>query len=69
MNTTLDLISVLSQPIIWVLLATYFIPTLIAVARKSSAVMDCFLCNLFFGWSGLGWAGALFFAIVPPRRA
>ena len=69
MDTTPNLTSVLSDPVIWILLAGYFAPTFIAILRKSSSLMDCFLCNLFFGWSGLGWFGAMFFAIIPHTKA
>lgn len=44
-----------AQPLTWLLLAVYFCPTLVAVARKSSAWTACFLVNLFFGWTFVGW--------------
>lgn len=42
-----------------VILAIYFIPTMIAPRGRRSGV---FVLNLFFGWTVLGWAIALWSA-------
>ena len=41
----------------------YFLPTLIAVARRTHNVTGIFLFNLFLGWTGIGWIIALLVAI------
>ncbi|HEX4308551.1 MAG TPA: superinfection immunity protein [Acidobacteriaceae bacterium] len=60
----------------------YFLPSLVAVARRTHNSTGIFLLNLFLGWTGIGWLLALVLAIVsspvyyhpywyyppPPRR-
>jgi hypothetical protein len=41
----------------------YFLPTLIAVARRTHNATGIFLLNLFLGWTGIGWIIALLMAI------
>lgn len=41
----------------------YFLPSLIAVARRTHNVTGIFLFNLFLGWTGVGWVIALLVAI------
>jgi hypothetical protein len=51
-------------------IVVYFIPVMIAVARKHRKVTSIFLVNLFFGWSILGWIFALVWALranAPPE--
>jgi TM2 domain-containing membrane protein YozV len=45
----------------------YFLPTLLAV-RRGHAVTGILLCNLFFGWTGIGWFAMLLWALLsyPP---
>jgi hypothetical protein len=40
----------------------YFIPTIIAKARKNPNTLGIFMLNLFLGWTFLGWIGALIWA-------
>lgn len=40
-------------------LAIYFVPTANALGRGHNNTSAIFLCNLFFGWSFIGWAVAL----------
>ncbi|MFT8736379.1 MAG: superinfection immunity protein [Zymomonas mobilis] len=42
-----------------ILLAIYFIPTLVANSRNHKNTMSIFLLNLFLGWTFLGWVAAL----------
>jgi len=37
----------------------YFFPSIIAFMRGHHQIVPIFLTNLFFGWTGLGWIGAL----------
>jgi hypothetical protein len=60
----------------------YFLPSLVAVARRTHNSTGIFLLNLFLGWTGIGWIIALILAIAsspvyyhpwwsyppPPRR-
>jgi hypothetical protein len=45
--------------LIAVTLAGYFFPSIIAVCRGHHNTLAIFLLNLFLGWTGLGWLGAL----------
>lgn len=41
----------------------YFLPSLIAVARRTHNVTGIFLLNLFLGWTGVLWVIALLMAL------
>ncbi len=43
-------------------LAGYFLPTLVALARGHMAKLAIFLANLLFGWTLIGWAATLIWA-------
>jgi hypothetical protein len=43
-------------------LAVYLIPSIVATARHHHNSLSILLLNIFFGWSGLGWIGALIWA-------
>ena len=45
-------------------LALYFLPTIIAVARKKSNLLLIVLLNVFLGWTVIGWVVALILALV-----
>jgi cytoskeletal protein RodZ len=40
----------------------YFLPTIIATARKNANTLGILLLNLFLGWTVLGWLGAIIWA-------
>jgi hypothetical protein len=44
-------------------IVVYFIPVMVAVARKHRKATSIFLVNLFFGWSIFGWIFALVWAL------
>lgn len=48
--------------------ALYLMPTILALVMQSSALGDVFLINLFLGWSGLGWLGAIIVATSAPSK-
>ena len=53
-------------------LAIYFAPTIIAIQRHHPHALAIFAVNLLLGWTLLGWAGALMWAIAvddEPRAA
>jgi hypothetical protein len=52
-------------------IVVYFIPVMIAAARKHRKTTSIFLVNLFLGWSVLGWIFALVWALRAntPREA
>jgi hypothetical protein len=41
------------------LLALYFLPTIIALVAKKRNTLAIFLLNFFLGWSFIGWVVAL----------
>ena len=43
-------------------LGAYFFPVIIAVLRKHRNALAIGMLNLFLGWTGLGWIGALIWA-------
>jgi hypothetical protein len=45
------------------LFALYLLPTLVANHRDIHAVAGIALLNIFFGWTVLGWFGALIWAV------
>lgn len=48
------------------LLPLYFLPAIIAKERSHSNSSSVFLINAFLGWTLLGWAGVLIWAVVGP---
>lgn len=40
----------------------YFFPIIVAHDRKHSKVLSIFICNLFFGWTFIGWVISLIWA-------
>jgi hypothetical protein len=42
----------------------YFLPTIIAVRRKHRNDVGVLLVNLFFGWTLIGWVGALIWSTL-----
>ena len=55
-----------------VLLVFYFMPTIMAIRRKQPNTAVIVLCNVFLGWSVIGWVIALHLALrrrvaVPPQ--
>jgi len=43
-------------------LGIYFVPTIVAVARKHEQTGLVFLVNVLAGWSGIGWLLTLLWA-------
>ena len=50
-------------------LAIYFVPTIIAFRRNHAYKGIIFVINLVFGFTGLGWAGSLIWAIFPSEKS
>jgi Superinfection immunity protein len=50
-------------------LAAYFLPSIVAAARKHRNTTAIFFLNLLLGWSGIGWVGALIWALTNPYSA
>lgn len=46
----------------------YFLPAIIALIRKHHNKAQIILLNLFLGWSGLGWIGALIWSAGTVKR-
>ena len=44
--------------------AAYFLPAIVAHARRHRQVPAIFVLNLLLGWSVFGWIGALIWAVV-----
>lgn len=52
---------------LFVLVALYFLPTLLA-AHRGHSVAGILLINLFFGWTVIGWLGMLLWALISHPR-
>lgn len=52
----------------WLLVigAIYFIPSFVACGKRNAGAI--FVLNLLLGWTGLGWLGALIWAMVEKPR-
>ncbi len=50
-------------------LAVYFLPTIIAVARRTRNALGIVLLNIFAGWTFFGWVAALVWSIVDQVEA
>ena len=49
-----------------VLLALYFVPSIIAFTRHHHNKWAIFVLNLLLGWTGLGWIGGLVWSLTRP---
>jgi hypothetical protein len=47
-----------------ILLAIYFLPTIIALLRRQPNTLAIFLLNFFLGWSFIGWVVALVWSVT-----
>ena len=45
----------------------YFVPSVVAAARKHTQTLAIFFLNLLLGWSVIGWIGALIWALTTPQ--
>lgn len=45
------------------ILAVYFLPSIIAGRRQHTSVAGIFVVNFFLGWTFLGWVGALAWSV------
>jgi hypothetical protein len=49
----------------WIFMAAiYFMPTIIAIARRRSNMVLVLLINAFLGWTLVGWVVALILALI-----
>jgi hypothetical protein len=47
-------------------MACYFVPSLIVYLRGHCSMVAIFALNLLLGWTGVGWVGALIWAMYKP---
>lgn len=50
-----------------VLFVLYFLPTIVA-SHRGHVIGGILLLNLFFGWTGIGWAALLLYALLSAPR-
>ena len=58
---------ILMLPVMIVGLAFYFLPTILALARRRPDTMLIFLIDLLLGWTFVGWVAALVLVFVEPK--
>ena len=51
-----------------ILAIVYFIPAIIAIARKHRSKEAIFALNLLLGWTCLGWVIALIWSLTSPQN-
>ncbi len=49
----------------FVALALYFLPLIIAAARKHNQILPITLITIFLGWTFLGWLAAVIWSLSP----
>lgn len=49
----------------FVALALYFLPLIIAAARKHNQILPITLITIFLGWTFLGWLVAIIWSLSP----
>jgi len=54
--------------ILLVMLAIYFIPTIVAIYRHHPNSGPIVIVNMFLGWTLLGWVGALAWAATAIKK-
>lgn len=54
--------------ILLILLAVYFVPTYVALARKHPQRIPILVLNTLAGWTVFGWVGALIWALILPDQ-
>lgn len=45
-------------------IALFFLPTVIAILRRHRNALAIFLVNLLLGWTGIGWVVALIWSVI-----
>jgi hypothetical protein len=50
-------------------IAVYFLPTIIAFKRQHAYKGIIAVINIVFGLTGIGWAGAMIWAIFPAEKS
>lgn len=51
-----------------ILLALYFVPTIVCVFNNHKQATAITVLNLFLGWTFIGWVGALVWALVKGKE-
>ncbi len=51
-----------------ILVAVYFVPTIVAYSRRKDDIMAILLLNLFLGWTLVGWVVALVWAVTKDKE-
>ena len=46
----------------------YWLPTVVAILRKTPSAIGIALFNFFLGWTGIGWLIALIWALAAQHR-
>ena len=49
---------------ILLLIAMYWLPTIVAIARQTHSALGVAALNFLFGWTGIGWFIALMWALA-----
>lgn len=50
-------------------LALYLLPGIVASMRRHHNALAIWALTILLGWSGIGWIGALVWALTQPQRA
>ena len=58
----------LEVSLILIILPIYFVPTIVAIIRRTKNLAAIIVLNIFVGWTFLGWVGSLVWAIVAEKK-
>lgn len=53
---------------LFLLIAWYFIPSLIAWEKAKAGKVSILIVNIFLGWTVIGWIVALAWAVYPDKK-
>lgn len=56
------------QVVLAVMVAVYFVPTVVAIFRQHRHLAAIIATNILLGWTFLGWAGALIWSLMDQRK-
>ncbi len=68
-HSLISFLADLSGVVLLILFVVYFIPTAVALTRRSRYTAPVIVINLFSGWTVLGWVAAFALAVWPEEES
>ncbi len=51
-----------------IFIGLYFLPTIVAFNRNHKNATPILICNLFLGWTLIGWVGSLVWSLLSQEK-